>query len=975
VDVDASDALDLERGTLLEPATLTLHVAGGEPRQVRGIVAAVEAQGAFQQGRHAFRLRLVPRLWLLGKRKTSRIFQDMSVPAIVGDVLGQAGVRHRSALVERHAPRTYCVQYQETDLAFVTRILSEEGIFYFFEHEGEDRVVLGDSAHLYPPIAGAPALAYRYEQQGSGLRPEEHHVRHFARRRTVRSGAVLQRDYDFRRPLLDLRAEARPSASAAPPAGVAGPQTLSVEAEQLRVYDHHGEDERPDVDPRTARVRLEQLRRRAVVAEGASACRRLVPGFRFDLADHPVEALDGGYVVEGVEHEGSAPEVALSGKRVYTNTFTCVPADVPLRPRRSRRVLQQVAETALVVGPEGKDIYTDALGRVKVQFPWDLQGKRDERSSCWIRVSQAWAGTGWGAQFVPRVGMEVLVLFVGGDVDRPIVAGCLPNARTVPPFDPSRCVSRSGWRTRSLGGNGAAGSNELSFDDAKGREEILARSEGDVRVIARRRYSLDCAEQNVVVQGRRTENLGASETVVAGGWSLAAETVSRQVAGDVSDLVTGKASLAAGAGDVRISGDQRQEVAGEVTAVVGGCFTTLVGRATARASWTTHATGSAVLSAEGAIELCSEKEIVLRVGDTSLRIGPNGVEILGGTLRASDGAGGLLALGPKGIRMETPGGVRVQAARVVARSANASMDLDRDVALDGEMIRLNSPTPPDDGPPVQPPVLTLVQLVDQDGAPVAAARFIVTVGQERRSGVLDAKGEAELEDGEKIVFPDHDVEGAPVTALGPRTHVVKSGEHLAQIAAQLGLDAAAVWGHAKNADLRTLRADPHILAEGDVIWFDAVERGALPLRPGANPFRAHIRRMETLLRLVGPSAKPLAGEPFEAEVDGLPLQRGATDGEGELKVIHPCAARACTVRLTRLGKVLRLGLGQVDPVDTVSGLTQRLAALGHYKGNPSTQLDEATSAALQAFQKAHGLGVTGKITTETTEAIVAAYGS
>ena len=447
VDADESDAHDLEPELLGRPATLAMQVAGGEPRRVCGIVAAVEAQDAFEQGRHAFHLRLVPRLWLLKKRKTSRTFQDMSVPEIAGDVLGRAGVRYRSALVEKYGVRTYCVQYQETDLAFVTRILAEEGIFYFFEHEAEDTVVLGDSAHLYAPIAGDPELSYRYEQEGRALAPREHHVGRFSRRRAIESGAVLQRDYDFRRPLLDLRAEAKPSSSA-PPVGAAGPETLPVEAE-LRVYDHHGQDDHPDVDAGTARVRLSQLRRRAVVARGASACRRLVPGFRFDLVDHEIDALDGGYVVVQVEHEGRAAEVAGSGKRVYENTFACAPADVPLRPRRPRRALQQVTETALVVGPEGEEVYTDALGRVKVQFHWDLDGKRDEHSSCWVRVSQAWAGSGWGFQFIPRVGMEVLVTFVGGDQDRPVVTGCVYNAANALPFPVHTQAERSGIRTQS----------------------------------------------------------------------------------------------------------------------------------------------------------------------------------------------------------------------------------------------------------------------------------------------------------------------------------------------------------------------------------------------------------------------------------------------------------------------------------------------------------------------------------------------
>jgi type VI secretion system secreted protein VgrG len=506
IGADASDAHDVEPALLGQAASLTMLLPEGERRTVAGIVAAVEAQGAFEQGRHAFRVRVVPRLWLLGKRKTSRIFQDKSVPEMVAAVLADAGVPHRAALSRRYPPRVYCVQYQETDLAFVTRLCAEEGIFYVFEHAAEEMVVFGDGAHAYEPIGGDAELAYRYEHGADGLVPKEHHVGRFVLRRALKTGAVLQRDYDFRRPMLDLRAEAKPSSS--PPASAAADNAVAIETDLLHDYDHHGEDERPDVDGGSAGVRLEQRRRHATVAEGASACRRLSPGLAFDLVDHDVDALNGRYVLARVEHVGRAPEVARGRERVYENTFACVPADVALRPKRPRRVLQQVMETAVVVGPAHEEIYTDEHGRVKVQFPWDLAGKKNEHSSCWVRVAQAWAGAGWGFSFVPRIGMEVVVTFVGGDVDRPLVTGCVPNAVNVPPFVLPGQRTRSGIRTRTT--PGGDGSNELCFEDAAGREQVFLHAQRNLDEVVENDHTR-------TVRGNEAVSIGKRSTVDVGG--------------------------------------------------------------------------------------------------------------------------------------------------------------------------------------------------------------------------------------------------------------------------------------------------------------------------------------------------------------------------------------------------------------------------------------------------------------------------
>jgi type VI secretion system secreted protein VgrG len=456
------DSATIEPDLLGRPACLTMQAGASAPRLVRGVVAAVSALSVAHGGRGVYRLRIVPALWVLKKRTTSRIFQDKTVPEIVAAVLDGAGVSYALCLIGKYRPRTYCVQHRETDFAFVERLLAEEGIFYTFDHGGPDAktetVALSDSARLYPAIDGDAALAYRPHDGVAGMALGERHVQRFELGRSLRPTSVFRRGYDFRRPALALEAEGKLS-------DLGGGEPTRAE-----VYEHHEEDEEPNVRQETVTAELEQHRANVEVGHGESGCRRLVPGARFTLCDHDLGRLDREYVVTDIKHTGWDPQAAAQGQAVYANTFECVPATVAARPRRPARALQQVTETALVVGPEGQEIYTDEYGRVKVQFHWDREGRRDERSSCWIRVSQAWAGSGWGFEFLPRVGMEVVVTFLGGDVDRPLITGCVPNAINKPPFRLPEHKTQSGIRTQST--PGGDGFNELMFEDLKGLEQI-----------------------------------------------------------------------------------------------------------------------------------------------------------------------------------------------------------------------------------------------------------------------------------------------------------------------------------------------------------------------------------------------------------------------------------------------------------------------------------------------------------------------
>jgi type VI secretion system secreted protein VgrG len=414
---------DLDAALLGQDACLVLTPGADAPRTVRGIVAAAKAEGGFLHDRRSYRLRIVPRLWRLKRRTASRIFQEKTVAEIVDVILGEHGIDHRWELKSTYATRPYCVQRDETDYRFITRLLADEGIFFMFDHppdggpETSEILVFADATSAYAPLEGGEHLAFQPAQEG--IPPRDDQVTRFSAGRRVRSQAALVRDYDFRRPLAEARSAAVAADVAQAPTAADGStdraelskaeeeQFSSAPAQTSLIYDHRGEQEERGLAPKTAAVLLEQERARVFTGEGEAWCRRLIPGRTFSLDNHPVSPLNQAYVLTSVEHEGYAAEVVPSGRHTYQARFACAPAAVRVRPRRTKRKPHQVTETAIVVGPTDQEIYTDEHGRIKVRFHWDLEGKRDEKSSCWMRVAQAWAGAAWGTQFLPRVGREV----------------------------------------------------------------------------------------------------------------------------------------------------------------------------------------------------------------------------------------------------------------------------------------------------------------------------------------------------------------------------------------------------------------------------------------------------------------------------------------------------------------------------------------------------------------------------------------
>ncbi|MHB8784067.1 MAG: type VI secretion system Vgr family protein [Desulfobacteria bacterium] len=463
-DVKMDDALGKE-------GFLTVTGDGGD-RIVHGVVDRFEHVG--NHGRFGlYRARVVPYLRLLSLERDCRIFQNKSVPDIVKEVLQDSGLpadRFDFRLQGSYGPVEYCVQYRETDLDFVSRLLEEEGIFYFFDHsDTKHLLVFADGPVAYKEIAGESGVTYNFSQ---GMAPKEECIYRFAFSRQVRSGKMTRRDYNFEKPGLDLTKDEQAKVY-----------------EKREVYDYPGRYTEPDRGKQLSKVCLEESMTYYETADGESTCVRLVPGFKFSLTDHERSEYDRDYFLTKLVTRGEQPqslqEAAGSGSGgfSYSNRFTAIPASVPFRPARvTPKPVVEGVQTATVTGPKGEEIYTDKYGRVKVHFHWDRVGAQDEKSSCWIRVSSTFAGGQYGSIFTPRIGQEVVVDFLEGDPDRPLVTGSVYNADQMPPYELPGEKTKSTTKTNSsLGGKGF---NEIRFEDKKGEEQIFVHGEknADIRI-------------------------------------------------------------------------------------------------------------------------------------------------------------------------------------------------------------------------------------------------------------------------------------------------------------------------------------------------------------------------------------------------------------------------------------------------------------------------------------------------------------
>jgi type VI secretion system secreted protein VgrG len=423
-------------------------------------------------GMARYRATLVPWFWLLTRAADCRIFQELSIPDIVQQVFRDQGFSDfQLNLNGTYDPLEYCVQYRETDFNFVSRLLEQAGIYYWFKHEdGKHTMVLSDSPAAHRVNGGYGEIAYHAPDRVVAGRE---FITDFSVERRVQTGKFVHTDFDFTKP--DTNLETRSDAS------------VSHAGSAFRVFDYPGEYATTGLGETLAKVRMEEMQAEHETAQGETDSRGVAAGYKFTLKGFPREDLCKEWLVtsttihaESDSYEGGG---AGSGAAIYRCSFTAIDASVQYRPARlTPKPLISGPQTAIVAGKAGEEIWTDKHGRIKVVFHWDREGKHDETSSCWMRVAQAWAGKKFGAMFLPRIGHEVIVEFLEGDPDRPIVTGCVYNAREGPAYALPDHMTRSGLKTNSSKGGG--GFNEIRFEDKKGEEQVFFHAEKnqDVRV-------------------------------------------------------------------------------------------------------------------------------------------------------------------------------------------------------------------------------------------------------------------------------------------------------------------------------------------------------------------------------------------------------------------------------------------------------------------------------------------------------------
>jgi len=497
-------------------ATLSVRGEHGDTeRYIHGAVVSF-TQGEESERWAHYTLILRPQVWRLTLRQDCRIFQQQTVPDIIKAVLQGAGIpadNYREALYLTYEPRNYCVQYQESDFDFISRLMREEGIFYFFEHSEDQHVmVLSDAYQIHVDIQAPAEIRYL---RPTGLVPEEDTVYPFTRTELIQSGQVTLSDFNFEKPELSLQTN----------------QEHAID-QDLEVYDYPGRYPLPESGSRYANVRLEALQVRRNLSSGRTDCRHLMAGHVFTLNQHPHPDMNQRYVLTSVTLSAKQPQVldeeAGDDGTHYQADFQCIPAEIPFRaaddPDKPKPMITGV-QTAIVVGPPGEEIYVDEHGRVKVQFHWDRNGQNNDLSSCWIRVSQLWAGEQWGAMFIPRIGQEVIVDFINGDPDRPIITGRVYHGTNTPPYNLPAEKTKSTIKTRSSSGGTADNFNELRFEDKKGEEQLYIHAEKNQDNVVENDETTSVGhdrredvgnDETITIGNNRTESVGKNEDITIG---------------------------------------------------------------------------------------------------------------------------------------------------------------------------------------------------------------------------------------------------------------------------------------------------------------------------------------------------------------------------------------------------------------------------------------------------------------------------
>jgi type VI secretion system secreted protein VgrG len=485
--------------------TVGIDVPEGSPRFFNGFVNSFVAGDEDSNGRRNYFATMVPWLWFLTQTADCRIFQKKKVPDILEKIYKDLGFSdfEKSEIKGNHVEWDYCVQYRETDFNFVSRLMEQEGICYYFRHEdGKHTLVMGDQNGAFKDL---PEKEVDYPTDFASRAIEEH-IKSWEHRYNFRSGKWAQTDYNFETPSTSLMAKTNTVVKL----------TGNTKYE---VYDFPGEYADKSMGEADTKLRMEEEEAQHDIVEATSNCKTFSPGGKFKVREHRSGGEEGKtYVITSIQHsahETLGYETGEASAFDYENSFTCIPDAVPFRPARiTPTPIIQGVQTAVVVGPAGEEIYTDEFGRVKVQFHWDREGKKDENSSCWIRVSQVHAGKGFGAIDLPRIDEEVIVSFLEGNPDSPIITGRVYHAENMPPFGLPDSKVISGMKSNSTKGGG--GYNEMIMDDTKGKEMVRIHAQYDMSTTVEHDDTLHVVTGNRKIDvdtGTHTETIKGDTTI------------------------------------------------------------------------------------------------------------------------------------------------------------------------------------------------------------------------------------------------------------------------------------------------------------------------------------------------------------------------------------------------------------------------------------------------------------------------------
>lgn len=562
------------------PVSLTIWHHGEKQQQWHGI-ASQFAIGDSGHHHTFYSLTLVPPLFRATLRRNSRIFQQHTTPEIISVLLQEMGITdYLFALKNEYQPREYCVQYRESDLAFIERLAAEEGLFYYFSHkEGKNIVIFSDDCQQQPLLS--QWQPYNAMAGGTAGRP---YVRQFARHTRSAATSVQLSDYSFKNPAYHFQHTAQ------------GAET-TFQQTPIEHFDYPGRFKSDACGKPFTQYRCESLRRETITATGSSNIPQLLSGVKFVLGEHPEPDCNRDWLPVSIRHSGSQPQALEqaggNGMTRYHNQFTAIPGHRQWRPAANTKPRVDGPQMATVVGPAGEEIYCDEFGRVKVQFPWDRYSDNNDKASCWIRVSQGWAGSQYGMVTVPRIGNEVIVSFLEGDPDQPIITGRTYHAGNTPPYSLPDNKTRTVLRTETHQGNGY---NEVRFEDQAGSEEIFVHAQKDTQIqVGNDQIDVVKHDRHLEVGNNRITHIKASEHLT-------------------------------------VDGESRHHTKGDMTLIVDGSLHLKQGKA-----WISDSGKEIHIKAGSKVILEAGTEITVKAGGSLVKIDPSGVKMHGGVIRCNSG--------------------------------------------------------------------------------------------------------------------------------------------------------------------------------------------------------------------------------------------------------------------------------------------------------------------------------------------------